>query len=80
VTTKAFEELIAENIKGLPNEALAEIADFILFVRKRVLQPDEFESELRNALLRLELKQSSRKEEAHLEGEFDDYEQRHPRE
>ena len=36
--------------------------------------------ELRSALLGEELKQLSRDEEAHLEQEFADYEQRYPRE
>jgi hypothetical protein len=39
MVTNAHEQLIVEGIKGLPPEALTEIADFIYFVRKRVLQP-----------------------------------------
>jgi hypothetical protein len=59
---------------------LSEIADFIYFVRKRVLQPKSFEEERRDALLRVELRQLSRDEEAHLEKEFENCEQLYPRE
>jgi len=69
-----------EQLKGLPTEALAEITDFVYFVRKRVLQPQDYQSELQTLLLRAELKQLSRGEEAHLEKEFENYERRYPRE
>jgi hypothetical protein len=68
--TQDYEQLTVEGIKGLPPEVLAEIADFIYFIRQRALQPQAFEEELKNALLRAELKQLSRDEEAHLEKEF----------
>lgn len=77
--TKPYEQLIADGVKGLPQEALAEITDFIFFVRKKVLQPQAFEEELRGELLRTELKQLSRDEAHHLEKEFEGYDQLHPR-
>lgn len=80
MTIRNYQQLIVEGIKGLPPEILAEIADFVYFVRKRVLQPQTFEEELQNALLRVELKQLSRDEEAHLEKEFEGYDQLYPRE
>ena len=80
MTTQVYQQLIIEGIKGLPSEMLAEIADFVYFVRKRVQQPQVFEEEQRNALLGVELKQLSREEEAHLEEEFENYEQLYPRE
>ena len=80
MTTQAYQQLIIEGIKGLPPEALAEIVDFIYFVRKRALQPETFEEELQNALLNIELRQLSRDEEAHLERELEDYDARYPRE
>ena len=52
MTTQTYQQLITEGIKGLPLEILAEIADFVFFVRKRVVQPEAFEEELHNALLR----------------------------
>jgi len=78
--TRNYEQLIVEGIKGLPPEILAEIADFIYFVRQRALQPRAFEEELQNALLSAELGQLSRDEEAHLEKEFEDYDRLYPRE
>lgn len=78
MTTQTYQQLIIEGIKGLPPEILAEIADFIYFVRKRTLHPQAFEEELRDALLRVELKQLSRDEEAHLEKEFEGYDQLYP--
>lgn len=49
-------------------------------MRKRALQPQAFEEELQNALLRVELRQLSRDEEAYLEKEFEGYDQLYPRE
>lgn len=80
MTIQNYQQLIIEGIKGLPQEMLAEIADFVYFVRRRTLQPQAFEEELRNALLRVELKQLSRDEEAHLEKEFEGYDQLYPSE
>ncbi len=78
MTTQTYQQLITEGIKGLPLEILAEIADFVFFVRKRVVQPEAFEEELHNALLRAELRQLSYNEEAHLEKELEGYDQLYP--
>ncbi|MFQ5641709.1 MAG: hypothetical protein ACE5IR_27355 [bacterium] len=75
-TTATYQKLIVEAIKGLPSATLAEIADFVYFVRKKALQPKTFNEELQNALLELDLKLMSRSEEAHLEKEFEDYARR----
>ena len=72
--TQNYQQLIIEGIKGLPPETLAEIADFIFFVRKRTFQPQAFEEEIQHSLLNAELRQLSRDEAAHLEKEFEDYE------
>ncbi len=80
MTEQVYQHLIVQGIRGMPAETLAEIVDFIYFLRKRMRQPDLFAEELRNALLEEELKQLSSDEEAHLEQEFADYEQRYPRE
>ena len=71
MTAQTYQQLITEGIRGLPAETLAEITDFIYFVRKRALEQHHFEEEL---------KQLSRAEVTHLEKEFEDYEQRYPRE
>ncbi len=78
--TQTYQRLIVAGIKGLPPAPLAEIADFIYFVRRRVREPRVYEEELQNALLGAELRQLSRDEEAHLEKEFEGYETRYPRE
>ena len=78
MTEQIYQQLIVQGIRGLPAETLAEIADFIYFLRKRVQQPDIFAEELQSALLGEELNQLSRDEEAHLEQEFADYEQHYP--
>ena len=75
----SFEQLILEGVRGLPTEALAEITDFVYFVRKRVLQPKDYQNELHDLLLAAERRQLSRQEAAHLEGEFAGYEQHYPR-
>lgn len=77
---ETYQELILEGIKGLSPEALAEIIDFIYFVRKRALQPQSFEEELKDILIKAELKQLSRDEEAHLEKEFEQYDKLYPHE
>jgi hypothetical protein len=79
MTTQTYQQLILEGIKGLPLDLLAEIADFVYFVRQRALQPQVFEEERQAALLRADLRQLSRDEEAHVEQEFADYDQRYPR-
>ena len=72
--SKLAPKVIIEGIKGLPPETLAEIADFIFFLRKRTFQPQAFEEEIQHSLLNAELRQLSRDEAAHLEKEFDNYE------
>ena len=80
MTSQNYQELIIEGIKGLPPDILAEIANFVYFIRKRAMQPQDFEEEMHNALLNIELKQLSRQEEEHLEKEFEDYEHLYPHE
>ena len=52
---QSYEKRITEGIKGLPEELLAEIADFVYFVRRRFLQPQAFENELESSLLEADL-------------------------
>ncbi len=79
MTTQTYQKLINEGIKGLPADTLAEIVNFIYFIRKRKLQPEVFEEELRQTLLNRELHQLNREEEAHLEKEFENYDTIYPR-
>jgi hypothetical protein len=69
MSAQTYQQLIIEGIRDLPAETLAEITDFIYFVRKRTLEQHQFEEEL---------KKLSRAEITHLEKEFEGYEQRYP--
>jgi hypothetical protein len=80
MTAQDYQQIIVEGIDGLTPDLLAEIADFVLFIRKRAMHPKAFKEELRGAILKSELKQLSGDEEAHLEKEFEDYERIYPRE
>ena len=71
MTAQAYQQLILDGINGLPPEILAEITDFVYFVRKRTLHQHDFEEEL---------KQLTRNEATHLEKEFAGYERRYHRE
>jgi hypothetical protein len=80
MTSQAYEQLILEGLQGLPPEALTEIADFVYFVRRRILQPEAFREELDGISIRAELRELGRQEEAHLEEEFEGYDRKYPRE
>ncbi len=80
MTAQTYQQLIIEGIKGLSPDLLAEITDFIYFIRKRALQPQAFEEELQNLLLETELKRLGHDEAAHLEKEFEGYDERYPSE
>ena len=80
MSTQTYEQLIINGIRGLPPEVLAEIADYVYFLRKRIVDPEAFEAERKSVLLNAELKQLSIREVAHLESEIEGYERRYPRE
>jgi endonuclease III-like uncharacterized protein len=73
-----LEQLIIEGIKGLPQESLAEIIDFIYFMRKKVIQPEAYQEELLNELLDLDMKRLDYDEAIHLEKEFEGYDKIYP--
>ena len=73
-----YEQIILEGIKGLPAKTLLEIADFVYFVRKRALQPQEFIADLETINIGVEGRMISQVEQEHLEEEFADYEQLYP--
>jgi hypothetical protein len=79
MTAKALEQIIMEGIRGLPQESFAEIADFVVFLRKKSFEPRAFQDDVEGLALDLELRTLSRDEQMHLEKEFADYEQRFPR-
>ncbi|MCS6918264.1 MAG: hypothetical protein NZM28_00665 [Fimbriimonadales bacterium] len=64
-----YVSLIIEGLRDLPEDALAEIAGFVWFTRKRVLHPEAFEDELYALQIRADLKQMYQQEVEHLEEE-----------
>lgn len=78
MTTHEYRQLIIEGIDGLPPDLLAEITDFVYFVRKRATRPKAYRDDLRATLLDKELAILNQQELAHLEQEFAGYEQRYP--
>jgi hypothetical protein len=75
-----YQQLISNGIRGLSAEALAEIADFVFFLRKRAADPEVFQDELHVTLLNAELAHLSANEWSHLDLEVVGYEQQYPRE
>lgn len=75
-TAPDFEQLIVEGIKGLPQQYLSEVTNFVLFLRRRVVeqQPCDVDS------IRQELSSLNAHEQQHLDDEFADFYQRYPKE
>ena len=67
-----FEDLIHKNIKGLPLTVLKEILDFTLFLKEKRI-PDYYLSDLKS-----DLKELNDNELAHLEKEFENYQELYP--
>lgn len=78
--SQPYHQMVVDGIKGLPPEMLAEIVDFIYFVRKRKFEPMAFSEDLRTLMLHADLRRLSEKENEHLEKEFEGYDERYPRE
>ena len=75
-TTVELEQLIGEGIKGLPTEYLSEIADFVVFLRRKALEGKEYQlSDIQQELSLLDTH-----ERQHLEEEFQDFDQQIPKE
>ena len=76
MTSQTYQQVILEGIRDLPSDALAEIADFVFFLRKRTFDREGFERDIQSVLL----SDLSHAEESHLETEIEGYEQQFPRE
>lgn len=70
MTAQAYRQLILTALLDLPDEALAEIAEFVFFVRRRSAGPRDS--------LKADLDALSQAETSHLEQEFLSYEQLYP--
>ena len=75
-TTVNLEQLITEGIKGLPPQYLSEVADFVVFVRRRAMEQDPYDLEN----IRQELSLLDTRERQHLEDEFANFDQQFPKE
>ncbi len=75
---QSYQQLILNGIQTLPPNALAEIVDFVYFIRRKCQQPERFAEEYYETLLKTELQTMNRQEQIHLEQEFADYEKRYP--
>jgi len=71
-------EYIWQNMSDLPNDSLNEILNFVIYVRKKVYQPELFQ--LDNEGLHKLLIDKSRHEEKHVESEFENYKTFYPHE
>jgi len=67
-----FEDLINKNIKGLPLNVLKEILDFTLFLKEKRI------NDYYSMGLKQELKKLNIDEIAHLEQEFENYQELYP--
>ena len=66
-----FEQVIIQGIKGLPQQYLGEVADFVVFMRQKSTKSYNFKAEL--SLL-------NNHEINHLEEEFKDFDKLFPKE
>ena len=71
-----LEQIIKEGIKGLPQSYLSEVADFVVFVRRRAMEQKPYDI----AAIRQELSLLDAHEQAHLDEEFRDFDQQFPKE
>jgi hypothetical protein len=80
MTRPAYKRLIEDRLKGLPVDTLAEVVDFVDFLRMRAgkgAPRTAGRAERRTSRL---LESMRAAEEAHLEEEFRGYAQKYPRE
>lgn len=65
----ALKQLITKGIEGLPEPYLSEVADFMVFVRHKVIGEQSYDFEG----IRQELHELSKRELRYLEEEFEDF-------
>ncbi|MEM6263874.1 MAG: hypothetical protein AAGI38_15275 [Bacteroidota bacterium] len=71
---------ILVGLKGLPESSLLEIAEYIFFVRQKTLSPTQFQEQFAKSLMAEELSMLNKSEASHLEEEFQNYQDRFPKE
>lgn len=67
-----IENLINENIKGLPLETLKEILDFTIFLKEKIINEDYL------SVIKNEMSQLNNYELSHLDSEFKNYKELYP--
>lgn len=80
LTPQVYKELIVSGIQDLPPTLLAQVANFVYFMRNQVEDPDAFAAAQYQLLLAKTLSELDTTECNHVETEFADYEQRFPQE
>ena len=77
-TSLQLKDFIWQNVKDLPQENVNEILNFIIFMRKKIYNPEIFN--IKYSDINQELIQKSKFETKHLEEEFLDYKTIYPHE
>ncbi|WP_020601859.1 hypothetical protein [Spirosoma spitsbergense] len=70
-----LEQLITEGIRGLPQAYLSEVADFVVFVRRKAMEQQPYDVET----IQRELSGLAMHEQRHLDEEFQDFDQQFPK-
>jgi len=73
-----IKEYINQSINNLPEDSLYEILNFVIYIRKKVYQPELFN--LDTNIINDELKSKTSHEINHLESEFENYKTIYPHE
>lgn len=75
MATNTYQEKILAGIDGLPDDVLAEIADYVYYLRRKVTLPDVYAAEVQHEVLEYTLRRGRQDSLTHLEEEFADYDQ-----
>ena len=77
-TSLQLKDFIWQNVKDLPQENVNEILNFIIYIRKKIYNPELFN--INYSDINKELIQKSKNETIHLEEEFLNYKTIYPHE
>jgi hypothetical protein len=78
MTALSLKSVIEQNLKGLSDEALREIVNFVLFVRIRQNNENSLNEQDLSKMLFAELSALNITETTHLEAEFENYQNKYP--
>jgi hypothetical protein len=67
---ETYQQLMMEWTNDLPLETVIQVTEYIYFLRTRQLRPKAFEEDIKDELLRMEVRNLSRNEQNHLEKEL----------